>query len=239
MTALVLIGQMRTWNHSRTIKSYETYLSKHGRIDLYIFTWNKLGYSNRHGDHNLNGCSEDVVTERQIREYYQPYTFINVRHVQIDNYGDFIANLDQPLSAVYHTPFRNHSPYSTCVPIQYKYQQAARHLEQTEGVQDYSNMVVTRPDMCFVDGPVAAAQDGTLYYNCPCVRCFDHCWCGKPRTVIKHLVSTFDHFLPNYHALPKRNHLNRDNNELLHLECAKNKIRLCVDNKQMVEVVYF
>jgi hypothetical protein len=240
MISLVLIGQMRTWNNNKIINSYEKYLSKYGNIDLYIFTWNKIGYSNHHGEHNLNRYSEDILTEKEVHEYYKQYKFINLKYIHIENFEEFIKNLDNRLLNIYNTAFRNHSQFSTCVPIQYKYQQSMRYLKKIEDITKYSNMIITRPDMCFIDDlPEINTKEDIIYYNCNCVRCFDHCWYGKPMTIIKHLYFAFDNFFENYNTLPKINELNRDNNELLHLECNKNNIKLNVNQKQMVEIIYF
>jgi len=240
MISLVLIGQMRTWNNNKIINSYEKYLSKYGNIDLYIFTWNKIGYSCRHGNLNIHNSKKDIITELQIREYYEKYTFINLKYIYIEDYDIFIKNLDDKLLDIYNTPFRDFFKISTCVPIQYKYQQAARYLKKIEDITKYSNMIITRPDMCFIDDlPEVDTKEDIIYYNCNCVRCFDHCWYGKPSTIIKHLYFAFDNFIDNYNFLPKVNALNRDNNELLHLECNKNNIKLNVNEKQMVEIIYF
>ncbi len=69
------------------------------------------------------------------------------------------------------------------------------------------------------------------------MRCFDDCWYGNPITIIIHLFFTFDNILKNYNMLP--NDLKRDNNELLHLECIKNNIKLKINEKQMVQIIYF
>ncbi len=88
--------------------------------------------------------------------------------------------------------------------------------------------------MCFIDDlPKISTKDNN------CVRCFDHCYYGKPTTIITHLYFTFDNLIKNYNILPKQNSLNRDNNELLHLECYKNNIKLNVNQKQMVEIINF
>ena len=42
--------------------------------------------------------------------------------------------------------------------------------------------------MSFVDDlPEINTKEDFIYYNCHCVHCFDHCWYGKPTTIIKHL----------------------------------------------------
>ena len=240
LVSLVLIGQMRTWNDSIIINSYEKYLSKYGKIDLYIFTWNKIGYSFNHGKFDKHSKKNDIITDAEIREYYSQFPFINLKYVYVEDYDVFINNLDAKILNIYNTPFRNFSKISTCVPIQYKYQQAARYLIDVSDLHKYSNIIITRPDMSFVDDlPEINTKEDFIYYNCHCVRCFDHCWYGKPATIIKHLCFIFDNFITNYNSIPEVNALNRDNNELLHLQCFKNDIKLKVNEKQMVQIILF
>jgi hypothetical protein len=39
MISLILIGQIRTWNDTGIMSSYEKYLSKYGIIDIYIYIY--------------------------------------------------------------------------------------------------------------------------------------------------------------------------------------------------------
>ena len=100
MLALVLIGQMRTWNDIRIINSYKNYLSKYGNIDLYIFTWDKTGFSNHHGSSDIHSRMDEIISETDIKEHYKKYNFLNIKHVLIENYDSFIKNLDDNIIAV-------------------------------------------------------------------------------------------------------------------------------------------
>lgn len=71
MLAIISIGQMRTYENIEIINSYKKYLSNYGTIDLYIFTWNKLGYSNRHGNTNKHCKNNEIVNKSDILEYYK------------------------------------------------------------------------------------------------------------------------------------------------------------------------
>ena len=240
MLAIVIIGQMRTYENVEIINSYKKYLSKYGSIDLYIFTWNKIGYSNRHGSTNNHSRTNDLIQESDILEYYKEYDFINVKHVLIEDFDNCINGFSNDILKIYNTPFRDHSIVSTCIPIQYKYQQAIRHLSNLNNFEKYSNLIVTRPDICFIDDlPVLDTKLDCIYWNCHCIRCMDHCWYGKPKTIIKQLFNAFDDILTNCNEITSNNQNNRDNNELLHYQCEKNNIKLIVNEKQMVKIIYF
>lgn len=240
MLGLVIVGQMRTYENIKIINSYKKHLSNDEIIDLYIFTWNSVGYSNRHGNSNKNNKSSDSINQSDILEYYKKYDFINVKHIFVEDFDNFINGLDIEICKLYNMPFRNHSNISTCIPIQYKYQQVARYLSTVTDIEKYSNIIITRPDICFInDLPTLDTKLDYIYWDCPCIRCMDHCWYGKPKTIIKQLFNTFDNILINYNQITSNNQNNRDNNELLHHECSKNNIKFNANRKPMVEIIYF
>jgi hypothetical protein len=239
MLAIVIIGQMRSYKNIEIINSYKKYLSNNESIDLYIFTWDKLGYSNRHGNANIHSKCNDIVINVDILEYYKNCDFINVKHVLIEDFDIFIKRLDDELLQIYNTPFRSHSKVSTCLPIQYKYQQAIRYLSNLNDIDNYSNVIITRPDMCFVDYlPTLETELDNIYYNSICIRCIDHCWYGKPRTIIKLLFNIYDDFLQNYNEITNIDQKNRDNNELLLYQCNKHNINLNILPKYLVKIIY-
>lgn len=240
MLALAIIGQMRTYRNEQIINSYKKYLCKDSSIDLYIFTWNKLGCSNRHGYTNIHNKMNDLVSTNDILDYYKKYDFINVKHIFVEDFDNFVNGLDADILKIYNTPFLNHSKVSTYVPVQYKYQQAVRYLSNLEDINKYSNLIITRPDICFVDElPILDTKIDNIYWNCICIQCMDHCWYGKPQTIIKQLFNIFDNIMVNYNEITSGNQHNRENNKILHWECEKNNIKVNVDKKHMVRIIYF
>ena len=151
MLAIVIIGQMRSYKNIEIINSYKKYLYDNETIDLYIFTWKNLGYSNHHGNPNIHLNCNDLIDKFDIIEYYKKYDFINIKHILVEDFDIFINGLNIDLLNIYNTPFRSHSKISTCLPIEYKYQQAIRYLSNLNDIDKYSNLIITRPDICFVD----------------------------------------------------------------------------------------
>jgi hypothetical protein len=240
MLALVLIGQLRTWNNPLIINSYKKYLSDNEKIDLYIFTWNKLGYSNNSGNTNIHIRQNDSIDRRTIIEYYQQFTFINIRYICLDDFEIFLNGLDSKLKDIYNTPFRNHAPFTTSIPVQYKYQQAAQYLSNIENNDKYSNIIITRPDICFTGKlSILNTVENTVYFQSICDRCIDHFWYGKPNTIIKQLRTIFDNYIVNYTLIDPYNENNRDNNEILHFMCSKNNILVNVLVNNMCNIIYF
>ena len=140
---------------------------------------------------------------------------------------------------IYNTPFISHAKVSTCLPIEYKYQQAIRYLSNLNNIDKYSNLIITRPDICFVNYlPTLETKLDNIYYNSICIGCMDHCWYGKPRTIIKLLFNIYDDFLQNYNKITNSRGNNRDNNLLLRYQCNKKNIKLNVEKKHMVKIIY-
>lgn len=243
--AIALVGQMRTWEHPKIVQSYQKYIlcDEDALIDLYIFSWTLTGYSHRHGRHDIHPESAGAVSEEKIIKYYESHPFIRVIHVCLDDFDEFLSSLDDEMLKIYNTPFNNHGKVSTCVPIEYKYQQAARYLSSIRDIHKYSNLIITRPDASFVDYlPVIETKYDCIYWNNTCIKCIDHGWYGKPSTILRHLYSIFDNLLGNIQLIKESGgyaHLCRDNNELLHLECKKNNIKCTVFTKMLIELIYF
>lgn len=245
MLAIVLTGQMRSYQNPSIMTSYLNYLvdkTENSIIDLYIFTWNKIGHSCRHGNFNVHNHMLDCVSKDEIIEYYKQYEFINLKHVVVDDFNEFVSSINEEQRNMYYTPFKsNNNNVSTCVPAEYKYQQAARYVSKNVDFQKYSNIIMTRPDSRFVDYLPVSLNDtveGCLYWNCKCIRCMDHVWYGKPHTVIKHLFNIFDNIITNNNSF-SNNTFKSDNNELLHKACQDNDITCIVKQKPLVDLVFF
>jgi hypothetical protein len=231
---------MRTYKNPIIVNSYKKYLSTNEKIDVYIFSWNKLGYSHNNGNANLHNRHNDSLDTECILEYYQQFNFINIQHIVLDDFDIFINGLDPKLKEIYYTPFRNQGHVSTSVPVEYKYQQAVRYLASIENTYRYSNIIITRPDICFTSElPIVNTVEDIIYFQSICNRCMDHFWYGKPNTIIKQLYTIFDMYIINYTLINPQNENNRDNNELLHLMCIKNNINVKVVVDHMCNIVYF
>tara|TARA_B100001778_G_C18569457_1_gene621806 strand:- start:399 stop:674 length:276 start_codon:yes stop_codon:yes gene_type:complete len=79
---ILLVGQMRCYNSNKIINSYNNYFSKYKSksIDLYISTWDKSGYSNRHGDLNYNkDYLNNFIDYKLLYNHYSNYDFFNIK----------------------------------------------------------------------------------------------------------------------------------------------------------------
>ena len=242
MFALFLIGQMRTYNNIKIINSYEKYLFKDEKLDVYIFTWDKVGFSNNHGKTNYNDQMNDEINENDLVNFYKQFDFINVKHIYIENFDDFLNDLKPDLLKVYETPFRHHAKVSTFIPIQYKYQQAIQYFSQLEDNTKYSTVIITRPDIYFEKVPsftTTKTEEDTIYW---CRRFgADLCWYGTPQSIIKQLDDIFDRIIENRTIVYKHRGDSYCNNVLLQCQCEEKglstKTMLCDDYS--LQVLHF
>jgi hypothetical protein len=217
---------MRTYEDIKILNSYSKYLSSHGNIDLYIYTWKNKGYSNRHGHTNYNIKQNDVICKNDLIDHYSKIHLFTIKDIIIEDFDVFYNSLSISMEKIYNTPFRNHSVVTTSVPIEYKYQQAIRSLYTMEYTK-YNNIMILRPDMeLLCDIPIEFPQEDVIYFKNVCNRCVDHCWFGTPNTLIKQLYNIYDNYETNSKIITSEDQNNRDNNELLIYQCNKNNINI-------------
>ena len=218
---------MRTFNHAAIVHSYHKYLASYGKVDVGIFTWKNKGYSNRHGHANTHEKHSDVINQEDLRDHYGQFPFFNIETIVVEDFDAFHARLSNNLKTLYNKRFRDHAQVSTSIPIQYKYQQACSWLTASTNFHHYTNVMVVRPDMEIVGHlPIVHPTADVVYFKCPCNRCMDHCWFGAPSTIVKQLRNIFDEYETNTFRIAPWNDNNRDNNEMLILQCLLNGIRI-------------
>jgi hypothetical protein len=236
---VILTGQMRTFKDKDILNSYNKYLSGYGNVDLYIYTWRNIGYSNNHGNTNIHDTQNDVLNKNDIYEHYSKISFITIKEIIIDDFESFYDSLNISLKNIYKTPFRDHAKVTTSIPIEYKYQQAINSFK-TNDIYKYNNVLITRPDMELICNiPFLSLEKDTVYFSSMCVRCMDHGWFGTPNTLVKQLNNIFDNYENNFNIISSSYEKNRDNNELLFYQCEINNIKIIVENKQFLRQKIF
>ena len=233
---IILTGQMRTYECSRIINSYHRFLSSYD-VDIYIFTWKNKGYSNNHGNPDLHISQDDILDEETIRQHYSQFKFMTIQKIVVEDFSTFQDSLSENMKQLYNTPFRFHSNVTTSIPIEYKYQQAIQWLSTKD--TPYSMVMMTRPDMEILMDIPSPPMENMIYYIHTCDRCMDHCWFGKPQTIIKQLNTIYSDYESNQDNITRNDSNNRDNNELLLYQCNKNKINVRVLNALFVNLCYF
>jgi hypothetical protein len=91
---------MRTYENKDILNSYN-YLSKYGNIDVYIYTWKNKGYSNRHGNPDLNQKQNDVIIKEDIINHYSKLKFLKIKEIILDDFELFYNSLTEEYKNIY------------------------------------------------------------------------------------------------------------------------------------------
>jgi len=200
--ALLLVGQMRTFDSKEIQESYLKYLNNMGilfpnsmenynktnKIDLYICTWNIKGHSNHHNNINFDyEYTNDIITKENLYKHYQQFPFFRIMQIQINCWDEWYSNLSDEYKHIYNKPFDNNPNNNTSVPAEFIYQQAINMLPDDS---DYDRVIFLRPDMQLLEEfPIKVTDDpNTIYWQCICKECIDHSWFTSQKTMIKFLV---------------------------------------------------
>jgi mannosyltransferase OCH1-like enzyme/glycosyltransferase involved in cell wall biosynthesis len=229
---ILLVGQMRTYDSVFIKNSYLYYLSKYECIDLYIYTWKNRGSSNRHGNQDINIKQNNIIIENELITYYSQFPFFNIKQIIIEDFDIFYENLSIDMKEIYNRPFKNHSKFTTSLPICYKYQQAVEHLKQFN--IDYSYCMLLRPDFEFINEMPLFNQieDNNIYFKHWHPRCIDHGWFGTSKTIINQLFNIYTNIKTNIMNIRPIEESNC-NNEIIHKNTEMNNIKVNVINGKL------
>jgi hypothetical protein len=238
--AIILVGQMRTYDRKEIIESYNKHLKNLGDVDLFISTWNKSGYSNNHGNKNYNhGYKDNKITKELLYKHYSQYKFINIKDIDIEDFEEWVDKLSPELKKIYYTPFRDHSNYTTSLPIEYKYQRAISRFLSIKDKQ-YKLVLFMRADtQLLCDIPIQNYTDNdTIYFHTLCNRCIDHGWTSDEKTAINVFSKIYDDYLDNLNKITSNYQNNRDNNELIIYQSSKNDVKLVYQKILLYQIIY-
>lgn len=230
MAVLVLFGQMRTFDSDLITESYNKYLSGYGKIDLYISTWSDRGSSYRHGNHDINIKSTELITRDQIYSYYSKFNFFNIKDIVVEDFTTFLDTLDDKIKDLYNTRFNIHTPVSTSIPVSYKWQTIINRIKD-----EYDQVIVTRPDF-YIDKPIPSTGPCS-FYKTHTNNCIDHMFMSSSNIMKKVLGDIFLNFIELNNELPPD--MSRDINEILILNCTKKGINIeCAGSYVAMQVFY-
>lgn len=224
---ILFCGQMRTFENENILNSYKTYLSKFGKIDIYISTWKNIGYSNREGQHNRHSRENEIITYERIFNNYSKIDFFSIKEIIIDDFDNFYNYMNDDMKNIYNLPFRHHSSNNTSIPILYKYQKCVNGIFLDN---NYSKVLIMRPDFAIIDNLPLHIKDynnyneldeNTIYFKSININCIDHFWFSSQSTIFKQLNNIFDSYIKLHKEI-------NDTcvNKLLKQQCHNNNINI-------------
>lgn len=146
--ALVLSGQMRTFDHKEVVAALRRYVSEPLQCDVFASVWDRRGYSYCHGDGVKSAQADDIVTPNMLHAAYP-----NLKRVHIESIDSWIETLPTPLRVMYDEGYvwDGMKITGTFVPQFYKIWDANRLKQEYElemGFQ-YDVVIRCRPDNLF------------------------------------------------------------------------------------------
>ena len=151
--ALLICGQMRTFDHPKVLEYLDKLIEKFN-CDVFLSTWNNRGIS-VWSEHALKEQADIQSQEKNKAIGLDHINLIpNIKKYIIDNYGEFINNqcndgiksfLNQSPDTLYHSK-------ATSIPSLYKLYSAYQLLEEYEKENKikYDIVIKTRPDFLHV-----------------------------------------------------------------------------------------
>jgi hypothetical protein len=148
--ALLLSGQMRTFDNKDVVSNIHSCLIDKYNCDVFVSTWDERGYSYCHGSGKENLLSKESITVEKIRLSYK-----NVKDIQIDNFQKWLSELPDTIRQFYEKGFPWDGVHikGTSVPFLYKLFSAnemKKNYEKITGIK-YDVVFCTRPDCIFVN----------------------------------------------------------------------------------------
>ena len=142
--ALCLCGQMRQYKNEDLNLYNNLNLYSKFKLDLYISTWNKKGFSTKHGQIKKTIYENDIIKEEELINHYKKYN-LNIKKINIENFDIYLENLDKDYKNYYYSPHHKELKVQSSIPIHYKYQDCINLIEE-----DYDYIIITRPDFIFI-----------------------------------------------------------------------------------------
>ena len=148
--ALLLSGQMRTFDQPDVLKQYHDLLINPLNVDIFVSTWSNRGCSHNHGEPINTTMQDESVTAKAIETAYNG----RLVSVDIENISDFEAHMPDSLRDIYKNGFvwSGITVKGTSVPQLYKIKRANQlkiDYEKAGGFK-YDLVIRSRPDNIMV-----------------------------------------------------------------------------------------
>lgn len=243
-TAIVLFGQLRTFQNISIVESYKKFLGSFPSIDLYIICWNTRGFSANHGNVNTFEKSkcEETFTNEEVNKHYQQFSFFNLVVMRLLDFDEIVASWSQEYRDIYYTPF-DYNQVTTSVPVQFMIQYGSLLIQSPE---KYRHIYFMRPDAMIIHpldfNSDTVLKDKTVYFNTVCDRCIDHGFFMNGDTVTV-LNDLFDKYIENVKNCRgsdpffNQEQSVRDNNHLLSFHLKSKGVTLCHKSVQIFHIV--
>ena len=230
--AVLLSGQMRTFDEPALLQHYFEHLFEPLNADIFVSTWTQRGYSYNHGAGALDR-QDDIITNTMLEAAYKD----RLKAVEIESLSEFEATLSDEYREIYTTGFEwsGMKIKGTSVPQFYKMwqvNQLKRSYEQQHNFT-YDLVIRARPDLDMVaplDPRYMTDLDTSLYHiNCPGTfwnyRVYDIFFYSSSKNM--DIMATAYYNIPALEQVPFHNGLHpRDACRLLYIMAQAGKMKV-------------
>jgi hypothetical protein len=164
--ALLLYGQMRTFDHPKVLEKLNNFIEKYN-CDVFISTWNNRGisiYSPIGGESRLN-ISNSILVEEDFKKIK------NVKGLEIESYESFLNNItdDSIKNLLNENDSQKYLSKITSYPQfykRYKANELKNKYKNTTNI-NYDVVIISRPDFLYVHNDIQEHLNNlnnTLYH---------------------------------------------------------------------------
>jgi len=169
--AVLLSGQMRTFDDPVLLEHYYKNLFEPLNADIFVSTWDNRGCSHAHGASKADIATADLITNDMIEAAYKD----RLKALDIETLSDFEATLSDEYREIYTTGFEwsGLKIKGTSVPQFYKMMRVTELKRRYEHQHNftYDLVIRARPDLDMVaplEPRYMTDLDKNLYHiNCP------------------------------------------------------------------------
>jgi hypothetical protein len=144
-TALVLSGQLRTFQHPAVLTSLRTFIEQFVECDVFLSVWDKIGFSYKHGDGVRPENADNSVKAEPIISLIP-----RLKGLHIESEEEWRSKISEPYKAIYTEGFEwcNMKITGTVVPQLYKIWDGNRLKQEYEKANNftYDLVIRSRPD---------------------------------------------------------------------------------------------
>jgi hypothetical protein len=147
--ALILCGQMRTFDHPKVLEYLNQFIDKFN-CDVFLSTWDNRGVSVWSEYSLKNQIDIQTLEKNKIIKYEDINIIKNIKKYSIENYNIFINEKCTPdmRDALNQNPDQIYNSKSTSIPSLYKLYSSFKLLEEYKNKNniEYDIVIKSRPD---------------------------------------------------------------------------------------------
>jgi len=243
--AIVLFGQLRTFEKPEIGESYFRYLKQYGPIDVFISCWDDRGCSSGHGNVVKSQYEKrnDKIEISHVKAHYEKFDFFNIKGVNIENFDIWVSDLKEDARRVYFSKFHGRNDVTTPLPAQYTIERGTKLLS-SKSEKEYDIVYFLRPDCKIVDSlTIQPYNPNIFHFNHINSRCIDWGFYSSSRIMKVCFSDIYERYMENVETCKgvdtgfNHEHDNRDNNNMIRFHITSKSVEILHNRKPIFAIV--